>query len=98
MKLRIYMDVEGQEALATCKEVWPWHYTIRTGGDEGPKTSLLLTEVEVQPPSREVCIPRVLEMLKTRESEINAEAHKDLRAIAERRENLLALTFTETAK
>lgn len=98
MKLRIYLDVDGQEALATGKDIWPWHYTIRAGNDEGPKTSLLLTEVEVQPPSREVCIPRVLEMLKARESEINAEAHKDLRAIAERRENLLALTYTEASK
>ena len=93
MKLRIYLDVEGQESLATNKTVWPWNYSIRTEDVEPSKGGKLLAEVEVELPSRESCIPTVLEMLKEREQSIQAEAHKDLRAVAERRENLLALTY-----
>jgi len=93
MKLRIYLEVEGQESLATNKTVWPWYYSIRTEDVEPSKGGKLLAEVEVELPSRESCIPTVLEMLKEREQSIQAEAHKDLRAVAERRENLLALTY-----
>lgn len=95
MKLRIYLEVEGQESLATNKTVWPWNYSIRTEDVdvEPSKGGKLLAEVEVELPSRESCIPTVLEMLKEREQSIQAEAHKDLRAVAERRENLLALTY-----
>ena len=97
MKLRIYLDVEGQESLATNKTVWPWNYSIRTEDVEPSKGAKLLAQIEVELPSRESCIPTVLEMLKEREQSIQAEAHKDLRAVAERRENLLALTYGERA-
>lgn len=93
MKLRIYLDVEGQENLATNRTVWPWCYSVRTEEVEPRKGAKLLAQIEVELPPRESCIPTVLEMLKEREQSIQAEAHKDLRAVAERRENLLALTY-----
>lgn len=93
MKLRIYMTAEGLENLATAKEPWPWHFSMRTGTMEPEANSLLLAETEVELPNREACIPPVLAMLKAREQTLQADVHEDLRALAQRRENLLALTY-----
>jgi len=98
MKMKIYLDTDGQENLATGKTVWPWNFVTRTEDDaKPPKLGILVGECEIALPSKEVCIGPVLEVLKEREQAINAEAYKDLAAIKERRDNLLALTFEGTS-
>lgn len=93
LKMKIYLDTDGQENLALGKTLWPWHYSIRTDGDTPSKGAILIGECEVLLPSKEACVMPVLETLKAREDEINAQAHEDLAAIKLRRDNLLALTY-----
>lgn len=97
MKMKIYLDTDGQENLATGKTIWPWNYSVRTSDDEPSRGSLLVGECEITLPSKEICIPHVLAKLQERETEINAMAHADLATIRLRRDNLLALTYEEPA-
>jgi len=97
MKMKIYLDTDGQENLATSKTIWPWNFSIRTDDEEPARGSILVAECEAVLPSKEVCIPHVLAKLAERESEINAMAHADLATIKLRRDNLLALTYEEPA-
>lgn len=98
MKMKIYLEAEGQENLANGKQIWPWQYVTRTNERDAPKLAVLVGECEITLPTKETCIPTVLAMLEESAQKINATAHEDLRAIAERRENLLALTYTEASK
>lgn len=95
MKLRIYLDVEGQEQVANGKDPWPWHFQIRFGDDKASDGAHFLTEATITLPSRELCVQPVLDMLKAQEQRLQADIAADLRRLAERRENLLALTYVE---
>lgn len=95
MKMKIYLDTDGQELHALGKHVWSWNYHLREEGTDGQKGAVLVGECEVTIPEKEVCIPVVLEALKAREQEINAQAYEDLGKIKERRDNLLMLTMEE---
>ena len=99
MKLRIYLDVEGQESLATKREVWPWQYCVRAEYkgtfNEPPAGAILLLEAEVSLPAVEQCIPNVMAALDKRSVEIQALAHTDLIGIKRRKQELLALTYQE---
>ena len=97
MKLKIYLNTDGQELHAQGKQLWSWHFTFRLENqyESVPKDGIELAELEVVMPTREACIAPVLEALKEREQEINARAYEDLAAIKLRRDNLLALTYEE---
>lgn len=97
MKLKIYLNTDGQELHAQGKQVWSWHFSVRTESqyEQAPEGGVLLAECVLPMPSPEACIPAVLEALKQREQAVNAQAHEDLAAIKLRRDNLLALTYTD---
>ncbi len=98
MKIKIYMNTDGQELHAQGKQLWSWHLTARLENlheSAPPKGGILLGELEVELPGKDACIAPVLEALKDREQQINATAHEDLAAIKLRRDNLLALTYEE---
>lgn len=97
MKMKIYLDTDGQENLATGKTIWPWNYSVRTGDGVPSAGDLLVAECEATLPPKEACIAPVLEKLKQREQEINAQAYEDLAAIKLRRDNLLALAWDGSA-
>ena len=99
MKMKIYLNTDGQELHAQGKQLWSWHCTLRMENEyeKTPKGGILLGELEVDLPTPEACIGPVLAALKAREQEINAQAHEDLGKIKERRDNLLALTYEEPA-
>jgi len=95
MKLCIYLNAEGLEAHALGQTMYSWHYTIREDTDSPPKNSIKLVEVEATMPLKKACIAPVLAKLKEREEEINASAYEDLRAITQRKNDLLMLTYSE---
>lgn len=97
MKLRIYLTVEGQESLATGREIWPWQFNTRLeykgeflAADPG---AVFLLETDVELPSPASCLPNVVAMLDQRTAEINALAHADLMAISKRKSELLSITY-----
>ena len=94
MKLKLYLSPEGAESIALGKPLYSWYYIVREEDSEAPANSLFLTEVEFDLPPPAKCIQPVLEKLKTREAEIQAEAYKEVREIEQRRANLLSLTYT----
>lgn len=102
MKLRIYLTAEGQESLATGREIRSWQFNIRMeykgefpAADQG---AVLLLETVVELPSLASCLPNVIAMLDKRIAEINAViplAHADLMAIRKRKSELLSITYQE---
>jgi len=95
--LKVYVSVEGLERLATNQPLYSWHHRMTREDEDCLKGDVLIGSFEPSYPSKEACIPPVLEKLKQREAEIQAEAYSEVQEIQERRNNLLALTYEEPA-
>lgn len=90
---KLWITAEGQEAIANGRSMYTWHYIVREQDEEPYKADeICVAEFTMTLPSVEVLIPNVMEHLKNKEAEIQAEAYKDVMKIKERRENLLAIT------
>jgi len=92
--MHVYLSIEGQEQLALGKEIQTWHTTLSLSeiAYEG-YTGRHIGTVEIELPSKESCLQPVLERLKAKEQEIQAEAYKEMMEIKARRDALLCLTM-----
>lgn len=99
-KLHICLTPEGQEYLATGKDVWYWHFAAfskQRADDPAPAVPegyMELSVVIVPLPSKESCIQPVLRKLAKREQELRLELADELQSLAERRANVLCLTHS----
>lgn len=93
MKLKVYIDAAGMENIALGKPLWNWHYSVYPADKECDASIKCIGSFEAQLPSIDACIVPVMEALKKKEAEIQAQAYAEVQEIAERRANLLALTF-----
>lgn len=97
-KLHICLTPEGQEYLATGKDLWYWHFAAfsKQRADDPapavPEGCMELSVVNVPLPSKESCIQPVLRKLAKREQELRLELADELKSLAERRANVLCLT------
>lgn len=94
---KLWITAEGQEAIATGKNLYTWHYIVREQDEEPYKPDeICVAEFTITLPSVATMIPTVMEHLAKREAEIQAEAYADVMKIKERREKLLAITNEPT--
>jgi hypothetical protein len=93
----VYLTIEGQEQIALGEKPRPWQYTLTDAARSYETTDILLGEVVIALPSAETCIQPVLDKLKAKEQEIQAEAYAEILKIKERREALLCLTMEAPA-
>lgn len=93
MKLKVYIDAAGMEKIALGQELYSWHYSVYPA--EAEKGALLkcVGTFNAQLPSIDACIVPVMEALKKKEAEIQAQAYAEVQEISERRANLLSLTY-----
>lgn len=97
-KLHICLTPEGQEYLATGKDLWYWHFAAfsKQRADDPtpavPEGYMELSVVIVPLPSKESCIQPVLRKLAKREQELRLELADELKSLTERRANVLCLT------
>jgi hypothetical protein len=92
--LRVYLDVGGQEALIKGHPLYTWNYLVRGPKDEAPAYGVLIGEFEPALPQPETCVLAVLEKLKAREVEIQAEAQEEVQKIVARRNAVMMLGHT----
>ena len=94
---KLWITAEGQEAIATGKNMYTWHYIVREQDEEPYKEDeICVAEFSITLPPVAKLIPVVMEHLRVKEAEIQAEAYKDVMKIKERREKLLAITNEPT--
>jgi len=98
MKYIVLLEVEGMEQLAKGGTPHNWQLQVRTESEytacpEVYADRKLIGSFTAQFPSAVECIAPVLEKLKAREQEIQAEAYEEMMKVKERREQLLALTM-----
>lgn len=89
--LSIYVTAEGLERVALGKFLYAWDFSVREEGGLPPERGAKIGEIEPKYPSIAECIPVVMETLKAKEAEIQAEAYGEVQKIQERRNNLLIL-------
>lgn len=96
MLVSIFLNIEGMERHATGKELFAWNFStqLHREGDERYDTMqgfIWLADLDLSLPDAADCIAPVMKKLKERETEINAEAAKELRAVQQRRNDLLMI-------
>jgi hypothetical protein len=95
MLIKISINPEGMEQLLKRGEggLFSWHLSL-TLPDYGdiPKDHILLKEVEITMPAPEQMVPIIMDKLRKRETEIQAEAHEEMMRVKERRNDILMLT------
>jgi hypothetical protein len=92
--IRVYVTHEGLEKLALGQKLYSWHYGIKDHEDDPiPEHSKLVGEFEPNLPTPAECVQPVLAKLAEKEAQIQADAYADVKALNERRQNLLSLTY-----
>lgn len=100
MQVNIYLEVNGQEALATGSTPSYWSYSVRPCEGESWETSpskgakLIAERVAVTFPARDVCVQQAIAHLRAEQTRIYAEAATQVQELKQREENLLALAYT----
>jgi hypothetical protein len=92
--IRVYLTTEGLENLALGKSLYSWHYTLKDREDDAaPEHSILIGQFEPSLPAPAECVQPVLAKMAEKEAQIQADAYADVKALNERRQNLLSLTY-----
>lgn len=100
MQVNIYLEVNGQEAIATGAAPSYWSYSVRPCEGESWETSpskgaeLIAEKVTVTFPARDVCVQQAIAHLRAEQTLIYAEAAAQAQELKRREENLLALAYT----
>jgi hypothetical protein len=92
--LYVYLTLEGQEKLATGKELNSWHFQVGQG-DYTPEYSVLLGSFKPTFPAAEDCVTPALENITRQEKAVKAQAQRDLQSLLYRRNDLLLLGSTK---
>lgn len=95
---KVYITIEGMERIAKGETLYNWHFT--TGGmeDDMGENYHLVGEFNINLPSAADCIHPVLEKLKAKEAEIQAEAFVELKKVQQRRNDLLTIGFSQATE
>ena len=103
MKLDIYLTAAGQENIAKGNRLNYWDFELRltagVGVDEWkcqPPTNgfLVASEVDVFPPTHDVCVQGALKALEAERQRIQLEAANTLRELAGRANKLQAISYS----
>ena len=103
MKLDIYLTAAGQENIAKGNKLNYWDFEIRLTagvGVDGWKCQppangfLVASEVDVFPPTHDVCIQGALKAIEAERQRIQLEAANSLRELAERANKLQAISYS----
>jgi hypothetical protein len=92
-KRKVYITVEGMERIVKGEHLYNWYFTTAGVDDDMGDGYHLVGEFEVSLPSAADCIKPVLDKLKKKEDEIQAEAFAELRKVQQRRNDLLTIGF-----
>ena len=92
---KVYITVEGMERIAKGETMYNWHFTTGGMDDDMGNNYHLVGEFNVNLPSAAECVHPVLEKLKTKEAEIQADAFRELKSIQQRRNDLLTIGFSQ---
>lgn len=93
VKRKVYITVEGMERIVKGEHLYNWYFSTAEYEDDMGDGYHLVGEFEVSLPSAADCIKPVLDKLKKREDEIQAEAFAELKKIHQRRNDLLMIGF-----
>ena len=101
IKLTIALTLDGQETLIKGLDLYSWNFydarlpadgvTCALGEAPLPKGYRPLGEIEITLPTKEACVPAVLNYFAKREQELMVEHREDLHKLAARRADVLAL-------
>lgn len=101
MKVNLWLDAAGMEALAKGNQLYPWHITPRLVNDDGtetypaPENSFQIAfNLPVQLPDTGTCINSAHNALNKRLQEIRAAAYADEREVQQRINDLLMIGHT----
>ena len=100
MKVNVYLETAGQEALANGAKPQYWSYSVRPCEGAAWETSpskgaqLIAAEVPVVYPDKTLCTQQVIAHLREEQQRIYTEAAAAVKELKEREENLLALTYS----
>ena len=100
MKVNVYLETAGQEALANGTKPQYWSYSVRYCEGESWETApgkgakLIAAEVPVVYPDKALCTQQVIAHLREEQQRIYTEAAAAVKELKEREENLLALTYS----
>ena len=92
---KVYITVEGMERIIKGETLYNWYFTTANMDDDMGDNYHLVGEFNVTLPTAEFCIKPVLDKLKKKEDEIQADAFAELKKVHQRRNDLLTIGFSQ---